>query len=214
MVRLEESINNLAVEHNRSNYDIWSESGRSVAEQQDFKKRLFSFYKRKGYLRDARCMVTNQWHPTRIIIASHIWKSCTHGVGLHKFGLGRDDCSSSRNGFLVLEDIEKMFDVKHLCFLYNPLTQKFAVKIMNPCINDKVIKHSNPPLTFSDIDGMHLHHPKEHIPYRRLLSFHARCSFRNAREKNWITAEEESAFVPFHNLSETASVSDIASDIH
>ena len=85
---------------------------------------------------------------------------------------------------------------------------------MNPSINDEVIEHSNPKLKFSDIDGMHLHHPKEHIPYRRLLSFHARCSFRNAREKNWITAEEESAFVPFHNFSETASVPDIASDIH
>jgi len=214
MVRLEESINNLAVEHNRSNYDIWSESGRSVAEQQDFKKRLFSFYKRKGYLRDARCMVTNQWHPTRIIIASHIWKSCTHGDGLHKFGLERKDCFSPRNGFLVLEDIKKRFDVKHLCFLYNPLTQKFAVKIMNPSINALVIEHSEPQLTFRDIDGMHLHHPEEKIPYRRLLSFHARCSFRNAREENWITAEEESAFVPYHNLSETASVPDIASDIH
>ena len=201
----------LAVEHNLSNYDIWTETGRSEAEQTEFKDGLIKYYRRAGWLRPGRlrCMVTNQWHKRNKVVAAHIWAHRTHGKGLEKFHLSRNDVSSERNGFLVLKDIEKQFDMKYLCFVYNAIAQTLVVKVLNPDLLGRVIEFSNPSMTFANIDGKQLLHPKYNYPFRRLLSFHARCSYKFAKDKGWISAEMEAQFLPYHDLSDTASVPDI-----
>jgi hypothetical protein len=206
-------IATLAVEHNLSNHDIWTETGRSEAEQTEFKDRLIRYYNRRGWwpgLRgELRCMVTNQWHQKNEVAAAHIWAHRTQGEGLGKFHLGRNDVSCKRNGFLVLKDIEKQFDKKYLCFVYNAIAQTLVVKVLNPALLGRNIEFSNPPITFAGIDGKQLLHPNGKYPFRRLLSFHARCSYKFAKEKGWITAEIEALFEPYHDLSDTASVPDI-----
>ena len=212
IVRLEGLINNLAVEHNRSNYDIWTETGRSEVEQEEFNEKLLDFYSRRSWMLwnyKVQCMVTNQWHRRDRVIASHIWKHEMHGNELHKFGLQRLDCISPRNGFLMLKSIEQRFDWKHICFVYNPLSQQFIVKVLNPAIRDVVIQFSKPERKFSDIEGLQLQHPIGKMPFRRILSFHARCAFKFAREKGWITVTEENLFMPYHDLSDSASIPDI-----
>ena len=205
---LERKIDELAVDHNLSNYDIWTETGRSEIEQKEFKDNLLLYYKRRGRIfNDARCMVTNEWHPRQRVIAEHIWKNCMHGSGLHKFNLERADATSPRNGLLVLKDIEDQFTTKHICFVYNAMTREFIVKVLDPSLRDKVITHSLK--TFGDIHNTKLHHPADRFPFRRILSFHARCSYKFAREKGWITREEEERFEPYHNFSDSASIPEI-----
>ena len=213
---IENQIASLSIEHNLSNYDIWTETGRSEAEQQEFKKELINYYNRKPWVFDfvnkgkLKCMATDQWLDKSLIIACHIWKSSMHGDGLTKFGLERQDAISPRNGFLMLKDIERQFDRKHLCIVYDSLNKWFKFKVLDPALFGVVIGNSNPKLTFANIDNTKLRHPdNNNIPFRRLLSWHARCSFKFAKEKEWITEEIERDYEPYHNLSDGASVPDI-----
>jgi hypothetical protein len=130
-----------------------------------------------------------------------------HGTGLKKFGLKRNDTGSPRNGILMLKDIEHYFRKKFICVVYDAIHKRFVIKVLCPDIMD--VKITNSKKTFRHINDTYLGHPKRKYPYRRLLSFHARCSFRLAREKSWISAQEEESFTPYHDLSDTASVSDI-----
>jgi hypothetical protein len=208
---LEKRLSSLTIDYNLSEYDIWTEKGRSQHEQQEFKERLINYYSRRGFFSNKiKCMVTDEWHPMNHVIASHIWKQRTHGAGLQVFLLERSDIISARNGLLLLKSIEERFDIKHLCIIYDPITSEFRVKVLNPNIMDNTIEFSTK--TFRDIDGSKLQHPKKKYPFRRLLSFHARCAFKFARQSEWISADDEAQFEPYHALSENASVPDIDID--
>ena len=207
---LQATVATLNNEFNVTEYDIWTERGRTEIEQRTFKDDMIKYYKRSAWWQrnKLRCMVTDQWHTRGDVIACHIWMNKTRGKGLAKFGLAVNDLMDNRNGFLALKDIEDKFDRKQLCFLYSPLTDsgKFLVKVLDPTIRDSVIRNSNPPLTFGNVDGFELQHPSGRFPYRRLLGFHARCSYKNAKEKGWIPAD--SVFDEYFNISETASAPD------
>ncbi len=92
--------------------------------------------------------------------------------------------------------------------MYTPLARSFCIKVLNPALLTVTIANSKGK-TFADINGQPLQHPKNKFPYRRLLSFHAQCSFKSAREKNWITQDIYDQFAPYHILSNSASVPDI-----
>ncbi len=202
-------MDELEKEFNLSEYDIWTETGpRDRKEQEIFKNELLIYYKRSGFFTSkVRCMVTNEWHNRKKVIGGHLWMSKTRGKGLPKFGLAFSDLMSPRNGLLMLEPIENAFDSKYLCFLYNPLggdnSQNFIVKVLNPGLMDQVI--SGTTKLFRHIDGAILQHPKDRFPFRRILSFHAKCSFKLALNKGWITPEEFQNFQDYFNISETAS---------
>jgi hypothetical protein len=203
---LEQRLEALAVDHNLANYDIWTETGRSEVEQQEFKERLITFYKCRGWLRrnEIRCMMTGEWHRRDLIIAEHIWKHKMHGKGLHAFRLEVKDTSSPRNGILMLKDVEDQFTVKKVCIVYNAVTEVFTIKVLDPSILDRTITDSKKK--FRDIHDRQLWHPSnKRIPFRRLMSFHARCAYKFAREKGWISVDEERLFEPYHDLSDGAS---------
>lgn len=56
-------------------------------------------------------------------------------------------------------------------------------------------------LKFSDINGRQLKHKSAKFLFRRLLSFHAKCSYKNALKKGWITEDEFKQFQDFEKLS-------------
>ena len=212
--RLESHIDALAIEHNISEYDIWSETGRSEGEQAEFKSTLITYYNRGHtwlmHRGKVQCMGTNQWLPKNVVVAGHIWMSKMHGKGLHKFGLNMNDSTSPRNGMLLLKGIESNFDKKYLCLVYNALEKWFVFHVLNPDIMDSTIPNSNPQLKFSNLHGMKLRHPDDKFPFRRLISFHAACAFKVARDKHWITDAEFDSYQPYHSLSDNASVPDIS----
>jgi hypothetical protein len=200
-------LGNLEIDYNVSNYDIWTESGRTVTEQKEFKDGLIKYYGRGSYFSNkVRCMVTDEWHRRDWVRAEHIWKFKMKGLGLHKFNLEKRDSASPRNGILMLKALEDEFTIKNICFIYDPLHQNFKIKVLKPDIMDTVIVNSKTNKTFGDINDSILHHPMNRYPFRRILSFHARCAHKKARENGWITAEEENSFESYFELSETASV--------
>jgi hypothetical protein len=199
-----ERLNILSQEHNISNFDIWTESGRSTAEQTAFKKRLIDYYNRQSYAflqtPKLKCMILDKYFPPDVVIASHIWKNCMHGVGMPKFGLTGQDSTSPRNGLLMLKIIEERFDIKDVCFLYNPFLKKLTLKVLNPDIMDTVVVPS--AKTFRMLDGALLRHPRDKFPYRRILNFHAKCAYRRARERQWNTVGNNEVVSDYFNLSE------------
>jgi hypothetical protein len=145
---LQATVATLNNEFNVTEYDIWTERGRTENEQRSFKDEMIKYYKRNAWSGNKlRCMVTNQWHTQGDVIACHIWMNKTRGKGLVKFGLAVNDLMNTRNGFLALKDIEDKFDRKQLCFLCSPLTDsgKFLVKVLDPnSIRNSVVRNSNP----------------------------------------------------------------------
>jgi len=150
-------------------------------------------------------MVTNDWFSANLVIASHIWMTKTRGKGLPKFGLSVTDLNNARNGILILKDIEDAFDKKQVCILYQPFgevaTRVFLIKVLDPGIMGNTITGTSK--TFADIHMTKLHMPNNKFPYRRLLSFHARCSYKRAMDMQWIQTSD--VFDEYFHLSETAS---------
>lgn len=196
-------------ESNVTDLDIWTENGRSKKEQGNFKNDLIKYYKRKKsyFSTDLHCMILDQPFPRDQVIASHIWKYSTRGRGLQKFGLTVKDETNPRNGLLLVKALEEAFDVKYICFLYNPITQKIFLKVLNPQLLDEVVVPSTK--TFREIDGSHLCHPASKFPYRRLLNFHAVCSYKHAKEQGWSTIGDLDVVQSFFELSDGASMPEI-----
>ncbi len=154
-------------------------------------------------------MVLNDFFPRHIVIASHIWKRYTHGDGLEDFGLSTNDINNPRNGLLLYKSIEEAFNVKNICFLVNTIdSSEIIVKVLCPdIISNFIFPNTNSNIKFSDIDGRKLHYPDdEHIPFRRILHFHAKMSFQHAIKRNWIP--NDSSFIDYFNMSIGASIPD------
>ncbi len=200
--------NEVSIQH-RLRLDVWTDSKRSVVEQSEFKERLISFYER-GHPKDksmVRCMIMDKYFCRSIVVAAHIWKYCTQGVGLEEFGLKASDVSCERNGLILCKSIEEAFDAKRVCFLINRLDpSKIILKVLDPSLLSNYVVSSHPS-TFNDIDGKMLRHPEGNIPFRRILDWHAKCSYSSAKIRGWIDTTE--TFDDFFDMSIGASIPDL-----
>lgn len=205
-----------AVVSQRRRLDVWTPSKASREENPDFKAKLITYYKSVDPTNPQaiKCMILNQYLPKNIVIGSHIYKASTYGSGLEDFGLKATDLYSERNGLLLYESIEKVFDVKEVCFLYNAFNMTLTLRVLRrdllamPVIRTKdaaLVPPSCASLLFSDIDGSVLQLPLGIFPYKRILSWHARCSVRFASNMGWITPEEAENFQPYFDTSLGAS---------
>jgi len=196
----------------RSRLNVWSSGRRTHVEQQDFKSALIEKYGRASAKGEdfLRCMILDVDIPRQNVIASHIWKFCTEGEGLDEFGLKSNDLSNFRNGFLLCESIEKAFDSKRVCFLVDRLRpEEIFIKVLDPNLFKTVVNSDSPTTpkeTFFSIDGRKLQHPPGVFPFRRILDFHAKMSFRKAISKGWV--DESSTVTDFFNLSFEGSIPD------
>ena len=194
----------------RVRMDIWTESKRTKVEQSDFKEALVTYYERnhpseQNFL---KCMVMNRFFSRETVIASHIWKYSTNGRGLEEFGLPESSVSEARNGLLLCKNIEQAFDTKRLCFLIDRLRPTiFYLKVLDPSLLDAFVVSESNGKTFRRIDGATLQFPENRYPYRRILDFHAKCSYRIAISRRWLQANE--TFSDFFDLSIDASIPDI-----
>ena len=124
--------------------DPWKEGNRSAVEQTEFKTKLLKFYECSAPEASpekpmAKCMVSDGVFPQPVVIASHIWKYSTRGIGLDEFGLTLADLDSWRNGLLLASEIEKAFDKKRVAFSYNLLEDKFTFHVLDRSLLDKPI---------------------------------------------------------------------------
>jgi len=152
-----------------------------------------------------KCMVLDKFYPRNRVKAAHIWKHATHGLGLEEFGLEASDVDSPRNGLLLSEDLEKSFDNKDICFIYNPMNRQIVLFVLNPILKDAekptIVAPSN-ALTFLEVDGLPL--LVKNPPFRRLLAFHAKCAIHDAYERGWISNIDKQSYQTLLDLSEDA----------
>ncbi len=153
----------------------------------------------------------NKYFDRSVVRAGHIWKLATHGVGLTAFKLEEVDVDNERNGILLFESIEKAFDTKKICFIYDPFAGVLRLKILcNDLRNLFVVTDPNQRKKFNEfrkfnaIDNAILTLPEDVYPYRRILNWHARCSYRTAKVKKWISKDEN--FEDFFQLSDLVSL--------
>jgi len=130
--------------------------------------------------------------------------SHTHGSGLAKFGLRREDLHSPRNGLLLYEKIEEAFDVKKLCFLYDPFKRLLLLFVLDPALNGQTVVGG---IKFQDIHCTPLRIPSGKLPFLRILNFHARVAFANAKRNGWI-ADSVEVYDYFDLSDKSARVSD------
>lgn len=203
------------VKAQRIRLDAWTPSKRSRDENPGFKSKLIKFYccEHPTDNRLVKCMLLNDYLPKSSVIGSHIYKAATYGSGLEDFGLRVVDLWNERNGMLLYQSIEKAFDVKEVCFIYNSLRSQLCILVLKPdLLGEKVLSpvdQSTYPslatITFSDLNGRPLQLPAGIFPFRRILSFHAKCSLRYAVGMTWIGQETADSYLPYFDLSEGAS---------
>lgn len=150
-------------------------SQRTKKEDQVFKSKLKEYYERTAGKKhkQLKCQILDKVANSEFIIGAHIWKRATNGAGLEEFGLTPSDIDNTRNGLLLTKGIEVAFDQLRVCFLYDMVHSRLILRLADDTIADEFIEHSDPPKKFSDIVDRELLCPKNKLPYRRLLSWHA-----------------------------------------
>jgi hypothetical protein len=197
----------------RNELDCWdTSSNRTREEQEDFKNKLIMFYECGGVKTNTiKCMVMNMFFDRCLVRVAHIWRLSTNGIGLAAFKLEESDVNHERNGLLLFESIEKAFDLKKICFVYDPFAEVLRLKILCNDLRTLFVisdnnqrKKFNEFRKFNDIDNTILILPKDIFPFRRLLNWHGRCAYRSAKIKKWITNEEN--LEDFFHLSDLISL--------
>ena len=105
-----------------------------------------------------------------LIVAARIWPASTNGRGLRRFNLDGRSLNDALNGLLLHRSIEKAFDRKQICFVFDSTNNQLKLKIVCPQARNKEIVTN---ITFQSIDGKPLKLPVGIWPFRRLLNWHA-----------------------------------------
>lgn len=168
----------------KSRLNCWErESARTAGSKRSskFRKKVINYYQRESSSRKSvKCQILDKYvtHDAAedTIIAAHIWKASTRGKDLEEFGMSEEDVNNARNGLFLTKGIEDAFDNQQVCFLYNKLTNQLFLWVADSRILKKSIEGSNPPKKFSDVHQKPLCCPNQAMPFRRLLSWHARLT--------------------------------------
>jgi hypothetical protein len=179
----------------RSRLNCWErESARTTGSNRDphFRQKVISYYKRKtNSKKKVRCQVldelTSVGKAQDTIIAAHIWKASTRGRLLDEFGLLAEDVNNERNGMFLTKGIEDAFDKQQVCFLYHVFESTLVLWVADTSIMSKTIEGSMK--TFADVHQKPLLCPPGHMPYRRLLSWHARLTLELRRQTLQVAAQ-------------------------
>ena len=177
------------VEHEPEMYDPWALASRTRHQQDTFKLKLINLYQRRSPDKpdSIRCMVLDVDVSPDSIIAAHIWPASTNGRGLRRFNLDATCLNEGRNGLLLHRAIEKAFERKQICFVFNQMNQDFKVKILCPRIKNKEIMEK---FRFASIEAKPLKLPNSVWPYQRLLNWHAKRAFEYAHNESWIDSAD------------------------
>ncbi|KAK9806989.1 hypothetical protein WJX72_009719 [[Myrmecia] bisecta] len=85
----------------------WTEDQASASSVADFKDELVSRYSKKRHCSDGPliyCMLTHEYLPRNVVIASHLWK---RAWWKYMEVVGLEDINDSRNGLLLAKPIEQ-----------------------------------------------------------------------------------------------------------
>ena len=117
------------IDHEPELYDPWSVTSRTRYQQDTFILKLVHFYQRQSENKpdSIRCMVLDIDVLPESIIAAHIWPASTNGCGLRRFNLDSNCLNDARNGLLLHKLIERAFDRKQICFVFDEINECLKV---------------------------------------------------------------------------------------
>jgi len=194
-----EIVNNIIEE--KFSLDPWEKASNLSSKEsakKNFRRKVIKYYKRE-FNSSTLCMLTNELCEDYNSKAAHIWPaSKSTSSSLDRLGMHHADIASPRNGLLILRTIEQAFDLKRCCFIYDPFKKKLLFHIVDPSLNNENI-FSNIP--FKDYEGEPLHHPKNRIPFLRMLSIHAKACFETQMRLGNINKKEFEEFKVFDEIS-------------
>ena len=78
--------------------------------------------------------------------------------------------------------IAEAFDNQQVCFLCDTLNNRLCLWVADSKILSETIEGSDPPKRFEDVHKKPLHCPGDRMPFRRLLSWHARLTLELRKE--------------------------------
>jgi len=154
------------------------------------------------------------------VVSAHIWPKSKHHE-LPLFHLLSSDINNPRNLLRLHRDIEHAFDQKRLTFV--PVSSsnfsKFQVKLMSTDEKWLDTEIKDTALSFRQLENKPLlmgeNCAPNHLPFRRILSFHVQMSFRAAERNGWIPSRDLTEMQIWANemarysLGELSSLSDL-----
>ena len=154
------------------------------------------------------------------VVSAHIWPKFKHHE-LPLFHLLSSDINNPRNLLRLHRDIEHAFDQKRLTFV--PVSSsnfsKFQVKLMSTDEKWLDTEIKDTALSFRQLENKPLlmgeNCAPNHLPFRRILSFHVQMSFRAAERNGWIPSRDLTEMQIWANemarysLGELSSLSDL-----
>ena len=214
--------------------DCWKTCFRTTTKQKSFKEALADYYncRIKGHTNKLKCMLTGLQLPYDFLAAAHIWKKAKGGSGMFElFRLKPSDADDPRNGLLLARRIEEAFDRKDVCFLYSPPKQQLTLYVVN--MDGNTATRRNPlrtttvaqvkgwksdqkklAPTFEDLHGRPLLLPDGIlIPFRRILSLHAKFAFQYGKNNGFISQEEFEQFETYSRVSDDAILREASSNL-
>lgn len=158
-----------------------------------FRRKVIDYYKRASNSgKSVKCQILDEYISNNEaedeatgIIAAHIWKASTRGHGLEEFGLEPEYVNSARNGLFLTKGLEDALDNQQICFLYNLLEDKIVLWVADTSLMNKTIAGSGKTTSdgsdihFSQVHQKPLLCPPNCLPFRRLLSWHARLTLES-----------------------------------
>jgi len=201
LTALQDAMERSEIRKLRKELDCWHSNARTRVESTTFKDALIEFYHCAADDGRVKCMATGRDYPRHEVRASHIMKRSTNGDTLALFGLPVH-LDHPRNGMLLLEPIEQAFDRKDVCILYSPVTRQLTLKVLNPQLHELKMTSEQGTIygTYGSIDGAVLHLPEGKVPYRRILSMHAKFAFSRALNFGWV--ENTEVLESYFNVSD------------
>ena len=139
----------------------------------------------------AKCALTGIIGDGDVVTNAHL---LPRNAPTHHFDELDVEMDGVRNMIILCAHVKDAFDAKDLCFLVDPdRPGHFVLKIWNPKTRNKLLFPATAGYdkqTIGSYEGHAMKFPEDKIPYTRVLSLHAQCSYHTAMSNGWIDDEE------------------------
>jgi HNH endonuclease len=142
----------------------------------------------------AKCCLTGITGNRVVVTNAHLLPRNAPKHFLQELGINDVDngVDNIQNNLILCNNIGKAFKQKKLCFVLDDTEERcFILKIW-----DKEVVHAllfdgdEETRTIGSYSGCKMRFEEGEMPFKRLLSLHAQCSYETAKKKKWITEEE------------------------
>jgi len=132
------------------------------------------------------CALTGLNGTSDQVMVAHLLPCRHFDFAFSLFGLdGQKEHDGMRNVMLLCKGLEEAFDKKRVSFGRSE-DGKWRLHIWDDGVKNKCVWKANSTEVLGKYEGMELTFPENKFPFTRILAYHHRVCFLNAKERNWI----------------------------